>query len=64
MKIVAGDWNDAFIDELEAFDGSRRVKDDQVDAAADAFQCSPLASQSLHSHYQIQHPHHDLILLN
>lgn len=28
VKIVAGDWNDAFIDELEAFDGSRRVKDD------------------------------------
>lgn len=37
VKIVAGEWNDAFIDELEAFDGSRRVKDDQVDAAADAF---------------------------
>lgn len=28
VKIVAGEWNDAFIDELEAFDGSRRVKDD------------------------------------
>jgi len=37
VKIVAGEWNDAFIEELEAFDGSRRVKDDQVDAAADAF---------------------------
>jgi predicted phage terminase large subunit-like protein len=28
VKIVAGEWNDTFIDELEAFDGSRRVKDD------------------------------------
>ncbi len=28
VKIVAGEWNDAFIEELEAFDGSRRVKDD------------------------------------
>lgn len=37
VKIVAGEWNDTFIDELEAFDGSRRVKDDQVDASADAF---------------------------
>jgi len=37
VKIVAGEWNDVFIQELEGFDGSRRVKDDIVDTCGDAF---------------------------
>lgn len=35
VYLVAGDWNEAFLDELCAFPGGRN--DDQVDAAADAF---------------------------
>ena len=30
-------WNDTYFEELERFDGSRSVKDDQVDATSDAF---------------------------
>lgn len=35
--IVRGDWNEAWLTELEHFDGGRNKKDDQVDATADAF---------------------------
>ncbi len=37
VDYLEGPWNDTFFDELEGFDGSRKVKDDQVDASADAF---------------------------
>jgi predicted phage terminase large subunit-like protein len=37
VRVVRGDWNDAFFNELEEFDGSRGKKDDQVDAVSDAF---------------------------
>jgi predicted phage terminase large subunit-like protein len=38
VKVVRGDWNEAWFDELEAFDGGdRKKKDDQVDATSDAF---------------------------
>jgi len=37
VSIVRGVWNEQYIDELETFDGSRRVKDDVVDATSDAF---------------------------
>lgn len=37
VKLVQGEWNDAYIDELEAFDGDRNKKDDQVDASSDAY---------------------------
>lgn len=37
VRIVAGAWNDAYLNELEAFDGGRDKKDDQVDATSDAF---------------------------
>lgn len=37
IRIVKGDWNEAYLLELERFDGSRNVKDDQVDATSDAF---------------------------
>lgn len=40
LRIVKGDWNDAFFLELENFTGERssqKMKDDQVDAASDAF---------------------------
>ena len=37
VTIVKGEWNEAFLTELEHFDGSGNVKDDQVDACADAF---------------------------
>lgn len=37
VKIVRGAWNEDFLSELEAFDGSRKVKDDQVDSVGDGF---------------------------
>jgi predicted phage terminase large subunit-like protein len=37
VSIVRGPWNDEYLDELEAFDGSRKNKDDMVDATSDAF---------------------------
>ncbi len=45
VTIVRGAWNEDFLTELEHFDGSRNVKDDQVDACADAF--NVLAKQTL-----------------
>lgn len=47
VRVVRGDWNDTFFQELESFSGDLKVqksqKDDQVDATADAF--SSLAKQ-------------------
>jgi predicted phage terminase large subunit-like protein len=37
VTMVRGDWNEAFLAELEDFVGSRNQKDDQCDAASDAF---------------------------
>lgn len=37
VRLVRGEWNEAYISELERFDGSRNIKDDQVDATSDAF---------------------------
>lgn len=37
VSVVRGDWNEDFFTELELFDGSRNIKDDQVDACSDAF---------------------------
>lgn len=37
VSMVRGPWNDELVDELEAFDGSRKVKDDIVDGCSDAF---------------------------
>jgi predicted phage terminase large subunit-like protein len=37
VRIVRADWNEAWLTELELFEGSRNQKDDQVDATADAF---------------------------
>lgn len=37
VRLVKGDWNEAFLLELEQFDGSRNQKDDQCDAVSDAF---------------------------
>lgn len=37
VSLVEGDWNRAFLNELENFDGSDKCTDDQVDAASDAF---------------------------
>lgn len=37
VRYVNGAWNDTYFSELEAFDGSRKNKDDQVDATSDAF---------------------------
>jgi predicted phage terminase large subunit-like protein len=37
VKYVRGDWNEDYFSELELFDGSRKNKDDQVDATSDAF---------------------------
>ncbi len=37
VTMVRGEWNEAFLTELEYFDGTRNVKDDQVDACSDAF---------------------------
>jgi predicted phage terminase large subunit-like protein len=37
VRYVRGDWNDTYFSECEGFDGSRSVKDDQVDATSDSF---------------------------
>lgn len=37
VRVVKGDWNEAWFTELELFEGLRTQKDDQVDATADAF---------------------------
>jgi predicted phage terminase large subunit-like protein len=37
VRVVRGDWNEAWFTELEHFDGGRDKKDDQVDATSDAF---------------------------
>jgi predicted phage terminase large subunit-like protein len=37
VDYVEGSWTDDYFTELELFDGSRNIKDDQVDATSDAF---------------------------
>lgn len=37
VRVVLGDWNEDYFKELEAFDGGRDKKDDQVDSTSDAF---------------------------
>lgn len=37
VDYVEADWNDQYFNELEMFDGTRKNKDDQVDATSDAF---------------------------
>lgn len=37
VDYMEGVWNETYLCELEGFDGSRNVKDDQVDATSDAF---------------------------
>jgi len=37
IRVVDGEWNKAYFDELEGFTGERKNKDDQVDATSDAF---------------------------
>ncbi|AXY86958.1 putative terminase large subunit [Pseudomonas phage PaYy-2] len=44
VQVVAGDWNEDYFDELERFDGSKAIKDDQVDATSDAFNALSLGS--------------------
>jgi predicted phage terminase large subunit-like protein len=44
VTMVRGPWNDDFLTELEYFDGSKTIKDDQVDATSDAF--NTLAKQT------------------
>jgi predicted phage terminase large subunit-like protein len=37
VKVVQGEWNNAFYNELESFIGDGKKKDDQVDAVSDAY---------------------------
>lgn len=37
VRLVRGSWNEDFLTELEYFDGSKNIKDDQVDSCSDAF---------------------------
>jgi predicted phage terminase large subunit-like protein len=37
VRVVRGDWNDAYFDQLEIFDGLGKFHDDMVDATSDAF---------------------------
>ena len=37
VRYIRDNWNDIYFSECEGFDGSRSVKDDQVDATSDAF---------------------------
>jgi predicted phage terminase large subunit-like protein len=45
VSVVRGEWNDAYFNELEIFDGSRKNHDDCVDATSDCFKY--LAQNSL-----------------
>lgn len=45
VSMVRGAWNDAYTEELEIFDGTRNIKDDQVDATSDAFKYLAQAAQ-------------------
>lgn len=36
LSVLKADWNDAFFNELEIFDGTGKTKDDQCDAISDA----------------------------
>lgn len=45
IDVVRAPWNEAFFVELEHFDGSKKIKDDQVDACSDAF--NTLSKQTL-----------------
>ena len=47
IKILRGSWNEAFLAELEAFDGEGKVKDDQVDAFSGAFNALSTAGSVL-----------------
>lgn len=37
VRVVRGDWNKEYFDELEIFDGNGKTKDDQCDATSDCF---------------------------
>lgn len=37
VRIVRGEWNEAWLSELEFFEGNRNNRDDQVDGTSDAF---------------------------
>ena len=37
VQVVKGDWNKAYFDQLEIFDGTGKYHDDMVDATSDAF---------------------------
>ena len=43
VRVVRGDWNEAFFTELEQFTGGRNEKNDRVDATSDA--CNTLCKQ-------------------
>ncbi len=45
VTMVRGPWNEDYLTELEYFDGTRNVKDDQVDSTSDAF--NTLAKQTI-----------------
>lgn len=47
ISMVIDEWNNDYLTELEGFDGSKRKKDDQVDATSDAFNF--LRQQKTHS---------------
>jgi predicted phage terminase large subunit-like protein len=51
VTMVRGSWNEDFLTELEYFDGSRNIKDDQVDACSDAF--NRLAKQTTHPSFVV-----------
>lgn len=37
VNVVKAEWNKDYFEELEIFDGSKKIKDDQCDATSDAF---------------------------
>lgn len=37
VHVVRGEWNKAYFDELETFDGTKKFHDDQADATSDGF---------------------------
>jgi predicted phage terminase large subunit-like protein len=51
VRIVKGPWNEIYLTELERFDNTRNIKDDQVDATADGF--NTIARRAIIPHFTI-----------
>jgi predicted phage terminase large subunit-like protein len=51
VRVVKAPWNEAYFTELERFDNTRYIKDDQVDATSDGF--NTIARRAIIPHFTI-----------